>query len=38
MQVAVSGTFPDIVTEPAKAPITFQHLLTHTSGFTCTVA
>ncbi len=38
MQVLVSGTYPDWVTEPAKSPITIQHLLTHTSGLTCALA
>ena len=34
MQVYVSGTNNDMITEPATEPITLHHLLTHTSGLT----
>jgi CubicO group peptidase (beta-lactamase class C family) len=34
MKVAVGGQYPSIQTEDATTAITFQHLLTHTSGFT----
>ena len=34
MAVYVSGTGDDMVTEPARAPITIRQLLTHTSGLT----
>jgi CubicO group peptidase (beta-lactamase class C family) len=34
MQVAVGGSYPDFVLEPAKTPITIHQLLTHTSGLT----
>lgn len=34
MQVYVSGSGENMMTQPAKTPMTIQHLLTHTSGLT----
>jgi len=34
LQVYVSGSGADMITEPLNSPLTIHHLLTHTSGFT----